>query len=358
MKKILQFILLIITLLAAVGLILTTLAGALRPSQNIWLHLFAFGYPFLLAANIILMLVWLSLGQWQFLINVASIALRWGFVGLYFQIGGTSAVPNTDCDRQTVTLMTYNVHMFKGDGVNSTPSDSNATEFLGLLRHVGTPDILCLQEYARPKTLAVTDSLVLMGYNHYYGVNISNKGVPYGTVIFSKMPISYVNRIDSEKLFVDIIHPCGTKFRVCNIHMDSYRFDDNDKQEIERLRHGDLDTDARQTFSKIKTTILNHEKEWEQHLKPVVTECSLPLIVAGDLNDIPSSWLYKQFSNSLTDTYCEEGTGFSTTYNGGFPNYRIDMVFHSGELRTSSYKRIKNRLSDHYPVLTSFELPQ
>ncbi len=32
------------------------------------------------------------------------------------------------------------------------------------------------------------------------------------------------------------------------------------------------------------------------------------------------------------------------------------MVFHSDGINTLSYKRIKTDISDHYPILTSFEL--
>lgn len=354
--KILRTILMIFNVLAAIGLVLTTLAGTTAPSRGMLLNLLAFAYLPMLALNLLLVLIWLAAGRWQFLISVVAIAARWSFVGLYFQVGGTSKVPDRDAHPQMVTVMTYNVHLFRGGGETATPSDSNAAEFLKLVRHAGTPDVLCLQEYGQPKTLALTDSLTLMGYNHYYGVNTSKTGLPYGTVVFSRMPITYVNRIDSEKLLVDIMHPGGERFRVCCLHMESYRFDDTDRREIERMRHGDVDSTSHRTLAKVKQTIASHQTEWEEHLKAVVTESTLPLVVAGDLNDIPSSWLYSQLTSTLHDTYCEQGFGFATTYNGGFPKYRIDMVLHGDGFRTLSYKRIKSDLSDHYPVLTALEL--
>ena len=93
-------------------------------------------------------------------------------------------------------------------------------------------------------------------------------------------------------------------------------------------------------------------------LKPLVTECSLPLVMAGDMNDIPSSYLYHQITKELCDCYTDKGVGFSTTYNGGFPRYRIDMVFRSEGIRTLSYKRVRTDISDHYPLVVSFELEE
>ena len=82
----------------------------------------------------------------------------------------------------------------------------------------------------------------------------------------------------------------------------------------------------------------------------------MPMLLAGDLNDIPNSWLYTQIAKQMKDCFCEKGMGYSNTYNGGFPRFRIDMVFHSEGWQTLSYRRIKTEISDHYPVLTSLEL--
>ena len=60
-------------------------------------------------------------------------------------------------------------------------------------------------------------------------------------------------------------------------------------------------------------------------------------------------------TRSLKDTYVEKGLGFGTTYSGGFPAFRIDMIMHSEGLTTLSYKRIKTPLSDHYPVKVALE---
>ena len=253
-----------------------------------------------------------------------------------------------------VSLMSYNLHMFGGNKYESTPKDSIAYEFLDLLRE-HQPMVLCLQEYTAIKGLSITDSLELMGYNHYYGAHTSARGLPYGTVVFSQLPITYVNRLDSEKLLVEL-HKEGRRMRVCNIHMDSYRFDAEDREEIERMRRGEMQPSSRRTLAKVKETILSHEKEWVEHVKPVVTASTVPLVLAGDMNDIPGSWLYRQMERELSDSFREQGRGLSITYNGGFPQFRIDMVFHGEGLETLAYRRLRNRLSDHYPVLTYLEM--
>lgn len=352
--KVIRTILLILNIILALGLVLTTLGGTLAPSRSVIPSALVFGYLPLLGANVVMIVLWLLMKRWTWLLSAAVIALRWGMLGIYFQLTGTSRVPDAEEHPAAVSLMTYNVHQFQGQEDNPQLSDSNATEFLALVRK-HRPDVLCLQEYAAPKTLHLTDSLTLLGYNHYYGAHTSRNGLPYGTVVFSQLPITYVNRLDSEKLLVEL-HKDGRRMRVCCLHMDSYRFDATDREEIERMRHGEVQPSSRRTLAKVKETILSHEKEWVEHIKPVVTDCTIPLVLAGDLNDIPGSWLYRQIDREMQDTYCEQGRGMSITYNGGFPKFRIDMVFHNEGINTLAYKRIKTSLSDHYPVLTYLEL--
>lgn len=348
--KIIRIILLILNILAALGLITTTLAGVISPTKNIMPSVLAYGYLPMLGVNILFVFLWLLMGKWQFLISTAAIVARFSFIGLFFQIGGTSKVPPADEHPNMVTLMSYNVHNFGGNNFEAHPKDSCALAFLDLLRE-HQPQVLCLQEYT--PYISLTDSLELLGYNHFYGAHGSNTS-PNGTVVFSKLPITFVKKIDGQKLLVEILNGEHT-FRLICVHMDSYAFDQNDRDDIEHLGHLKMDSTSRRTMSKAKETVIRHEAEWNEQLRPLVSECSLPLLLAGDMNDIPSSWLYSQISKYLDDTYCDKGLGFCTTYNGSFPRFRIDMVFHSKEFTTLSYRRIKADISDHYPVLVSLE---
>lgn len=351
--KTIRITLLILNIFAALGLIATTLAGIVSPSETMLPSVLAYGYLPMLGVNILFLFLWLLMGKWQFLISTAAIVARFSFIGLFFQIGGSSTIPPAEEHPGMVTLLSYNLHSFGGTGFESKPKDSCALAFLDLLKE-HQPQVLCLQEYAHAPSINVTDSLVLLGYNHYYGAHGANTN-PSGTVVFSKLPITFIKKVDTQKLLIELLngeHP----FRILCVHMDSYAFDLNDREDIEHLGHLKIDSSSRRTMSKAKETVLRHETEWNEQLRPLVSECSLPLLMAGDMNDIPSSWLYSQVTKYLDDTYRDKGVGFCTTYNGSFPRFRIDMVFHSKEFTTLSYRRIKTEISDHYPVLVSLEL--
>lgn len=349
--KIIRVILLVLNILAALGLVSTTMAGIVAPSSNIMPSVLAYGYLPMLGLNILFLLLWLFMGKWQFLISAVAIVARFSFIGLFFQIGGTSTIPPAEEHPEMVTLMSFNLHNFGGNGFEATPKDSNVAEFIHLVREE-CPQVLCLQEYTPANGL--TDSLELMGYNHFFGAHGSNTN-PTGTVVFSKLPITFVKKIDLQKVLVEILNG-DQPFRLICVHMDSYAFDLDDRNDIEQMRHLKIDSTSHRTLAKAKETVIRHETEWNEQLRPLISECSLPLIMAGDMNDIPSSHLYNQITKYLDDTYCDKGLGFCTTYNGSFPRFRIDMVFHSKDFTTLSYRRIKSPISDHYPVLVSLEL--
>lgn len=351
--KVVRGILLTVNVVLALALLAATLAATVRPSSCIWPSLLAYGYLPLLLANVVMVVVWGVMKKWYALISVAVVAVRWAFVGLFVQVAGVGKAAEVAEGAARVRVMTYNVHQFRGQVDTGYGSDSVARGFIELVDE-RQPDVLCMQEFSYPKGVDVADSLLVRGYNHHYGTYHNLKGMPYGTVVYSKLPITYVRRLDREKLLVDLMHEVGS-FRVCCVHVGSYRFEEEDYKGIDRALHGSASASLRGTVGKVKNTILVHEKTWNQQLRPVVEESSLPLIVAGDMNDIPSSWFYHQMSRYLDDTFCERGIGLATTYNGGFPRFRIDMIFHSKGFRTVEHKRVKSTLSDHYPVVATME---
>ncbi|MBQ9418637.1 MAG: endonuclease/exonuclease/phosphatase family protein [Bacteroidales bacterium] len=351
--KFVRGILLIINVVLAAGLLVSTLAGAVSPSVNIWPSLVAFGFLPLWLANVAMVVVWGLMRRWEALISVAVLAARWGMVGLFVQVPGLGGRPKAEEGATEVKVMAYNVHQFRGRGAVDRALDSITCGFIDLVDEQ-QPDVMCLQEFALARGVSVVDSLIVRGYNHYYGTYHTAKGAPYGTVVFSKLPITYVRRLDREKVLVELMHEAGS-FRVCAVHVGSYHFEEADYKEIDQAMHGAATSSIRRTLGKVKRTVLVHERTWTQQLRAVVEECSVPLVVAGDMNDVASSWFYHQLSRHLTDTYCERGQGMGITYNGGFPQYRIDMIFHSQQMRALEHRRLKSDLSDHYPVVATLE---
>jgi endonuclease/exonuclease/phosphatase family metal-dependent hydrolase len=87
-------------------------------------------------------------------------------------------------------------------------------------------------------------------------------------------------------------------------------------------------------------------------------ESPYPVVVCGDMNDVPNSNAYQIISKNLYDAYTEKGWGVGRTFKFLSPTLRIDYVLHSKELQLAQVNVLQTKLSDHSPVLADFKLPQ
>lgn len=350
MKKVLRIILLIVNALFVIALILSTLAGPMPPSRYPWISMLSYAFFPLLLVNVLFVIIWLCLSRWEFLLSVAAIVVRFSFVPLFFQIGGTQQV---EADEGTLKMMTFNVHGFKGlDSDTLMTADSGAMLFLSLVDKE-QPDVMCLQEFFPPSRVRVVDSLLARGYVHSSSVH----GYAYGaqSVVFSRYELTGHVMDRQSKFYADVTKNSHT-VRICCVHLDSYNLSDDDMKSFEKLAHAKPDSTTHSTLRKFTSTARQHEVEWLVELQPLIEETKTPIIVTGDFNDTPASYIYQQISHRLTDAYVEQGRGFGTTYHGPYPSFRIDYMFHSPELQTLSYNRIKTPISDHYPIVATLRL--
>lgn len=355
MKKTLKILFLIVNVAVVVLFLLSTLAGYHQPVGRIsvGVSLLSYGYVIFFILNILCSVIWLIFGSRWFLLSIAAIAVRISFVPLYFQIGTGG---KTDEEAARLTVMDYNLHHYCGPETDYNLQDTNATLFLKLVRQT-EPDILCLQEYAGDlKKTKVTDSLKAMGYTWCASAQGKELKRPAGTVVFSKYRIIEATGIENECKFYADIEALDDTLRLFCFHLDSYELTEKDKAEMDRISRGELDSVAKGgLLRKFATTIKRHGEEW-CIIEPLLDGGPQAAIYCGDWNDTPASYFYQNMSRRAVDSYKECGSGFSTTYHGPFPAFRIDYVCHSDALKATQYKRIRNNaISDHYPLLVTLE---
>lgn len=342
MRKFISTSILIINVIFAVLLLISTLAGIIKPSACVWISLLSYCYVPLLLINIGFILFWLFFANKYFLVSLVTIIVRYSFVPLYIQLSGNEHIT----DDRHFRIMTFNVHRF-------TKEDDACVQTIGLVKE-NMPNVICFQEFAAmPGKVNVYDSLRRQGYNYNYSHVRKNKQ-PRGTSIFSKYPIIKAGNIDSTRcIYVDVKTSSDT-IRIYNIHLSSYRLDEEDRNEIDRIKHGDMTEKSKKTLHKFKTTAGKHQQETDILLKHIANS-SYKTIMCGDFNDTPASYVYQKMKDIYTDSYVAKGKGLSTTYNGIFPAFRIDYILHHNDFVTDSYRRIKTNISDHYPILVSIQ---
>ncbi len=360
--KIIKIIFIIVNFLLVVLMVCSTLAGHKPPSSDMIFSLLSYFYLYLVFANVICVVIWLACGSKWFLLSLVAILARCGFLPLYFQIGGTETVEEgSDGNVPMVKVLSFNAHHFHGVEYDVALTDSNMLLFLDIVDNEN-PDVLAMQEYiGRGDTVHLTERLEQRGYRHM--TSGYESGSITGEVIFSKLPIVRVARIDGPtKLCTSILWNSDTLRLFC-LHLNSYGLDTSDSRHIHNISHGTMDSlTGRSTLNKFKETILAHEQEWNT-LKPIFESRDNLTIVAGDFNETPASYFYQQCRKYYKDSYCEAGQGFCTTYHGTFtksrratfPSYRIDMLLHTEDMEAVAYKRIKTEISDHYPIVVTLK---
>ena len=344
MKKFLKILIIILNVLAAIALLISSLAGLVKPSTNIFVSLASYGYLFLLFINVLFAVFWLCLKSRWFILSLAVILLRFNLVHRYVQLGGTEDVEVVSED--DIKLLSFNVNIFKW-------SDSASRNTLDIVR-TEKPDVICFQEFFTNLPYPILDTMKALGYSDMHNFMKTSKGV-YGCTTFSRYKMIKKDKVGGTRtIFTDIVKGSDT-IRIYNVHLDSYHLDETDEAEIDKMSHGKVDTvTSRRTMRKFKTTLLKHENEvalLESHIE----QCPYPSLLCGDFNDPPASYAYGRLIKHYSDAFCKKGHGFGSTYNGDFPAFRIDYILFDDNFKALSYKRITSDISDHYPIIATLQ---
>ncbi|MBR0072829.1 MAG: endonuclease/exonuclease/phosphatase family protein [Bacteroidales bacterium] len=344
MKKVFKVLVIILNALAAIALLISSTAGLVSPSANIFVSLASYGYLFLLFVNILFAAFWLCLRSKWCILSLAVILLRFNLIHRYIQLGGTEDVETVSED--DIKLLSFNVNIFKW-------SDSASLNTLDIIRSE-KPDIICFQEFFANLPYPILDTMEAQDYSEMHHFMNTSKGV-YGCTTFSRNKMIKKDKVDGTRaIFTDIVKGSDT-IRVYNVHLDSYHLDATDEAEIDKMSHGKVDTiTSRRTMRKFKTTLIKHEKEVAL-LEKSIEQCPYPSILCGDFNDPPASYAYDRLIKHYSDAFCKKGHGFGSTYNGNFPAFRIDYILFDKHFKALSYKRIKSDISDHYPIIATMQ---
>lgn len=356
MRKFLRYSVVIVNVAVAMALLLSTLCGKFAPSEHLLPSLLSYAYIHLLVANLAFVVIWIFFKRWECMISIVAILLKASYIPLYIQVNGVEKVPEED---GIVTLMTYNVHNFYGSGhdmslVTLREVDSIGRIFLDCITEED-PDIMCLQEYYNStQRINLKERLAALGYQYSSGETSGKE--PFGTVVFSKFPVIGGQKIGESKYLSKILIGKDT-LNVISLHLNSYHLDTTDAGEVARWSHGKMQKNiALRTLGKFRSTIFLHQEEWDE-IEPFLEENSGFLVLMGDMNDTPASYIYQKMSQYLNDSYKLCGKGLGTTYHGPFPAFRIDYALCSKNLDVRSYHNTNWDISDHVPVCISIKMP-
>ncbi len=280
--------------------------------------------------------MWLAIKPKNALLS--GLILLLGFNALQKAIGFNPA-NNADAD---LSIMTYNIGKTRID-FHYKGREKKIKKFKNFIQKE-QPEVICIQERL-PKHLDYYKQ-IFTGYNLHPDSDI-------GTAIYSKHPIINGGNIPfntkSHNATWADIEVDKKKIRIYSIHLSSNRVTN-------------LTDDIKEIFDESKYILSKyneHAKVRATQLKQVLDHAAqspYPVIINGDFNDVPQSYIYKMIDEDYKDAFREGGRGLMQTYIGRFIGLRIDFSFVSEDLKVLNHDIIKTNLSDHYPLVTTLDL--
>jgi endonuclease/exonuclease/phosphatase family metal-dependent hydrolase len=356
----------LLNIIAVIWLGLCELASVTKPASVKYLSLFSLTIPFAIAANVFFIFLWLlSRRKLRFIWSLAALILCYNIVLTVF---GLNFFSSNDMSRRpgTIKIMSWNAH---GMGIYNRPRDKQFDKDLLEFIKNEDADILCLMEYPTPRadfmkpfTQRIVDNNDYKEFR-FKDDNILSKIVFLGTAVFSKYPFkNYTTYKLSEYIYLvqgDVDLPGGSTVRMFFVHLNTFGFSDHDKAYIEEMKSNASvdDIDSSKTFiSKLNFGFVRRSKETDIAAK-IISQSPYPVVLCGDLNDLPGSYTYRKLRQGRNDAFISKGRGIGRTYNQIIPTIRIDHMFYDpSALKIVGFDCPRTHLSDHNPVIANFEI--
>jgi len=312
-------------------------------------------YPVLLFANLIFVIFWLFTKKRYAIISLSVILLGFGNLmdNFNFALSG-----DTNSDGETIKVLTYNVQQFRASDKFTKLIIQN--DILNFVRDQEA-DIICMQEfqshnkniYKPLKQLRDTLNTGTYYFESYYNPRFNYLS---GLVIFSKLKAVNKGKLkfDGSRtfgIFTDLVKGKDT-IRVYNIHLASISLNTSD---IEFVVNPEIEDEEEfknkslEIYQKLEQAFVLRQKQIA-YLTDEMKESPHALIVMGDFNDTPSSYVYSCISEILNDSFTNKGFGLGITYAGRLPFLRIDYIFSSDGFEVMEFEKYNILRSDHYPV--------
>jgi endonuclease/exonuclease/phosphatase family metal-dependent hydrolase len=339
-------------------LILSYLSAFISPVYFYPLAFLGLTYPFLLIINLIFTLFWIFRKSKLFLLSFITIILGFGYITRVFQI--TIFSNDSVSETNKIKVLSYNVRVFN---LWKWTSEKNSPNKIFDFIKQSNADIACIQEFysKEEKGKNAHDSLLNSSkfkYSHLSYTTL-NKKSNVGIATFTSFPIVskgkvILNKNDNFCIFTDLLVNKDT-LRVYNIHLESIHLGHDDYYLLENFEKNDsINVDG------IKSIFYKFKKSYKKRALQVIpivkhiTKCKYPIILCGDFNDTPVSYVYQQLSNKLDDAFRKSGNGIGYTYVNRYRTFRIDYILHSSGIKSADFKVTHLEYSDHYPVECSF----
>ena len=279
--------------------------------------------------------------------------------------------------KSNVLLLSANCRIFNVYAQLRDPDFASSKGYIRWLAE-SPADVLCLQEYYNEPRgsreagdVFRTDDRLGRGSGRRSSISVSLTnaiGAEFGMAIFSRFPIvrrgtiAFGRLTQNHAMWADLARPAARTgrgrpdtIRVYNLHLQSMSMAEADIATATESRAG-LQQKAPNLLRRFRNGAVARGAQVDTVLAHLARS-PYPVLLAGDLNDLPYSYTYDQLADRLQNAWATAGTGIGATYNGRRPALRIDQQFASPQwevLGCQVHQEIN--WSDHFPLEALYQL--
>ncbi|MBQ6379108.1 MAG: endonuclease/exonuclease/phosphatase family protein [Prevotella sp.] len=348
-QKYFSFMMLIITFLLMIFTFTGLFGGDVPPAGNTARAMLVYVLPLLIAANVVFLIYWLVLRRFHWAcMPLITILCCIPYMGTLFQFGSQ----DEKADAQPgMKIASYNVAMFGRE-----TSGFMAQDILSEMKKQKV-DIACMQEYND----YAGDKRNSDSYKEYFPYMVVGNS---DMVIYSRYPIVKSENIPFEMtnnsaMWAEIKYN-DQVYRVYNVHLETTGINGALHKAAKQEANGiEVPNNAFMNYVYGKYTVGMIARSGQANqLAMNMRESEVPVIVCGDFNDVPYSYVYNTMLGDKIDGFKECGSGLMNTFRGGKKQVRIDYIFHDKSMEGISYYKKELSYSDHYPIFMRIGVKQ
>lgn len=346
------------TLLLLVAMLGAWACRFIAPSVFMPVAYLGLGFPLILIVYIIWIIVLLIFGAWKQLLLLLPTVVCIPIMLDTFPVNITSK-PVADAKSNTFKLLTYNVGAFQ--------YSENASSKIAKLIEKEDFDIVCLQEYIEFRAKGDENFKKILAVYPYstvgdMTVDSHNRVVTLSKHKIIKSGVASKGKGNNRAIYSDIIIGNDT-IRVINAHLASNHISYADKQEIDSISHGLKVEKVKDKIHSLDKKVTNNyviREQMANDIDSVIALTKRRVLVCGDFNDVPVSYVYHKIKGERLSVANEEmGWGYNYTFREAPFYFCIDHVLYQKDgFDCLDYERLRVPYSDHYPSFVQFSVKQ
>ncbi len=338
-----QKILVSLNILWVILTFLSYLAPFINP-QSIWqFNFIGLAYPSLLIGNIGFLIIWGLARKKIAFLSLVFILLGWNPLTRFL---GVNLFSTSSAERSSLSVMTYNMHNLSGIKGKKKEASQKKTIVKAAKQFLidQKVDVLALQEISA-HVLNQIQSVDIHPYR--FGIE-NNHSFIVSAFPFGEKGGKQFDKSGNSIIWADIKAPTGT-VRMVNIHLQSNHVSQRTDKVLGEMQEEFNWKNIRPILATVKYRTTQRVDQ-AGFVKTFIDNSPFPVILCGDFNDTPQSYIYHLLKGEMKDAFAVGGWGIGSTYAGKIPGLKIDHIFYHTSFEAVDCEVEKVDFSDHYPV--------